>query len=159
MVMKIEMQAVSRRDMLKLSGAGAAAFVATSLMPGLAEASVEETAAAISKITGGKKASSGKITLELPQIAENGNTVPVGFSVDSPMTADNYVKSVTVFAEKNPSPEVAAFRLSPANGKAKISTRMRLARTQNVIAVAEMSDGGIYMAKTEVKVTIGGCGG
>jgi len=159
MVMKIEMQAVSRRDIMKLSGAGAAAFVATTLMPGLAQATVEETAAEISKIAAGKEVKSGNITLELPQIAENGNTVPVGFSVDSPMTDANYVKSVTIFAEQNPQARVATYRFTPANGKAKISTRMRLAKTQNVLAVAEMSDGGIYLAKSEVKVTIGGCGG
>ena len=95
----------------------------------------------------------------MPQIAENGNSVPVTVSVDSPMTADNYVKAVHIVAEANPDPAVASFQFTPMSGKAEVSTRMRLARTQQIVAVAEMSDGSIYSAKTEVKVTIGGCGG
>ena len=95
----------------------------------------------------------------VPQIAENGNTVPVGFTVDSPMTKNDYVKSVYLFSDKNPGHEVAAFHFSPASGKASASTRMRMIKTQNVIAVAEMSDGSFYTGKKEVKVTIGGCGG
>ena len=101
----------------------------------------------------------GRIELDLPQIAENGNTVPIAIEIDSPMTADDYVKAVHIFAEKNPLPGVATFRFTPACGEARCATRMRLAKTQNVIAVAEMSGGEIFMAKTEVKVTIGGCGG
>ena len=92
-------------------------------------------------------------------LAENGNTVPVGFEVQSPMTGADHVKAVHLFAEGNPEPSVASIRFSPASGRAKAATRMRLAKTQNIVAVAEMSDGSVYMAKTEVKVTIGGCGG
>ena len=99
------------------------------------------------------------IHLELPEIAENGNTVPLKFEIDSPMTADDYVKSVHVFADGNPNPDVASFHFTPASGKAAASTRMRLAKTQNVVAVAEMSNGKTFMASKEVKVTIGGCGG
>merc|ERR1712072_869364 len=101
---------------------------------------------------------SGKITLEVPQIAENGNTVPISFSVDSPMTDSDYVKTVHLFADKTPRPEVAVLHLNPGSGKAVASTRMRMIKTQNVVAVAEMSDGAVFMAKAEVKVTIGGCG-
>ena len=98
-------------------------------------------------------------SLELPQIAENGNTVPLSIEVESPMSNSDHVKAVHIFAEGNPAPEVASFHFSPANGIAKASVRIRLAQTQNVIAVAELSDGSILQATTEVKVTIGGCGG
>ncbi len=101
----------------------------------------------------------GRITLELPQIAENGNTVPLSIEVDSPMTAQDYCKAVHIFAEGNPRPDVASIHFTPACGRAVASTRMRLAKTQNVVAIAEMSDGSVYMTKAEVKVTIGGCGG
>ncbi len=159
MLRKVNMTALSRRDVLRLSGAGAAAFVASSLLPNLAAADAASTAAAIKKIIGNKTPQTGRITLELPQIAENGNTVPVGFEVQSPMTGADHVKAVHLFAEGNPEPAVASIRFSPASGRAKAATRMRLAKTQNIVAVAEMSDGSVYMAKTEVKVTIGGCGG
>jgi sulfur-oxidizing protein SoxY len=103
--------------------------------------------------------SEGRITLDLPQIAENGNTVPLTVEVDSPMSEADYCKAVHIFAEGNPLPNVASFRFTPACGQAFASTRIRLAKTQNVIAVAEMSDGSLYTTKAEVKVTIGGCGG
>ena len=159
MLKKVNMTALGRRDVLRLTGAGAAAFVASSLLPNLAAADAASTAMAIKEIIGDKTPKQGRVTLELPQIAENGNTVPVAFEVQSPMTDSDYVKAVHVFAEGNPVPSVASIRFSPASGRAHASTRMRLAKTQNVIAVAEMSDGSVYMAKTEVKVTIGGCGG
>ena len=85
--------------------------------------------------------------------------VPITVSIDSPMTAEDYVKSVHIFADGNPRPDVASFHFTPACGVATCSTRIRLAKTQNIVAVAEMSNGDVYMAKSEVKVTIGGCGG
>ena len=159
MVRKLEMQPVSRRDILGFAGAAAFTAVATSLFPKTADAAMADVDAAIKALIGSTETMAGRITVELPQIAENGNTVPIGFEVESPMTDSDYVKSVHVFAEKNPFPDVATFRFTPASARAKVSTRMRLAKTQNVIVVAQMSDGSVYMAKTEVKVTIGGCGG
>ncbi len=159
MTEKLEMTPLGRRAFVKLAGGGAAAFVATTLMPGLAEADAKAVSMAIKKLIGDKKTKPGKITLELPQIAENGRTVPVAFEVASPMTEKDHVKAVHLFAEKNPNPDVATFRFTPASGKARVATRMRLAKTQNVVAVAEMSDGTVYMSKSTVKVTIGGCGG
>ena len=159
MLRKIEMQSVSRRDLLKFSGSGVAATAALTLLPNLAFADAKSAAALINKITSGKNPADGKITLEVPQIAENGNTVPVGFDVASPMTDADYVKTVHLLADGNPNPEVASFSFTTASGKAKASTRMRMAKTQNVIVVAEMSNGSFFMAKSEVKVTIGGCGG
>ena len=95
----------------------------------------------------------------MPPIAENGNTVPLSVQVESPMTAADHVKSIFILADKNPSPEVASFRLTPALGRAQAETRIRLGTTQDVVAVAEMSDGSVWIARAEVKVTIGGCGG
>ncbi len=159
MIQKIEMQPVGRRELLRLGGIGALAVVSTSLLPDLAHADAKAVSASIKKLIGDKKTKEGRITLELPQIAENGNTVPMGFEVESPMTDADYVKSVHIFADKNPSPDVASFYFSPASGRAKANTRMRMIKTQNVVAVAQMSDGSVFMAKSPVKVTIGGCGG
>ena len=147
--------ALSRRQVLAL----AAAVVATGLSSTRVRADAASTQAAIDELTGGGALSEGRIKLDVPEIAENGNTVPIKFSVESPMTDDDYVKTVHIFAEGNPLPSVGSFHFTPASGKAAASTRMRLAKTQNVVAVAEMSDGSLYTAKKEIKVTIGGCGG
>lgn len=150
------MRAFTRRETLALGAlAGAAALVG----PSFAFAKPEDARALVEKFTGGEKPAEGKITLDLPEIAENGNTVPLSVSVESPMTKDNYVKRVMILAEGNPRPEVVTLNFSPMSGAAEATTRMRLAKTQNIIAVAEMSDGSFSMAKQEVKVTIGGCGG
>ncbi len=149
------MKHLTRRQALSLGGCALAA-VAIGVRPAFAANDSKE---AIAKFTGGKGAKDGKITLDLPEIAENGNTVPLGFSVESPMTKDNYVKRVMVVADGNPRSGVATFHFSPASGVAEASTRIRLAQTQNIIAVVEMSDGSFYMVKRQVKVTIGGCGG
>ena len=101
----------------------------------------------------------GKVQIKTQEIAENGNTVPVTITVDSPMTEKDHVKAIHVVADKNPLPGVASFNLHPASGKAEVQFRMRMAETQNIIAVAVMSDGSAWTAAREVKVTIGGCGG
>ncbi len=148
-----------RRSFLIGFGAGGLAVVGMTLVPRAVLADAESMAAAIEERIGDAATQEGRISLELPQIAENGNTVPIAFEVESPMTEQDYVKAVHIYAEKYPLPSVATFPFTPRSGKARASTRMRLAKTQNVVAVAEMSDGSVYMAKTEVKVTIGGCGG
>ena len=150
---------VSRREMLSYTSVGILAAAGVGLFGRPALADKKMTMDAVAKVISGREAKSGRITLELPQIAENGNTVPLTVEVESPMSDADYVKSVHIFAEGNPLPEVASFHFTPANGLAKASSRMRLAKTQNVIAVAEMSDGSVFQASTEVKVTIGGCGG
>jgi sulfur-oxidizing protein SoxY len=150
---------VTRRQAFGL-GAGATAFVFTgpALVPAIAksEPNAEE---ALKAFTGGAEVKSGKISLSTPEIAENGNTVPVGFAVESPMTKDDYVMEVMLLADGNPRPGVAIFHFSELSGEASASTRIRLAKTQSVIGVAKMSDGSFYMDKKLVKVTIGGCGG
>jgi sulfur-oxidizing protein SoxY len=138
--------------------AGAAAFAAL-LAPNLAAATPDKVEAELKKLLGDRKAADGKVRIEAPQIAENGLVVPITIEVESPMSDASHVKAVHVFADGNPLPGVATFRFTPASGKAMASTRMRLAQTQNIVCVAEMSDGAVHMAKAEVKVTIGGCGG
>src|SRR4029078_11636279 len=118
----------------------------------------KEAAQQIDKFTGGRTAEKGKVSIELPEIAENGNTVPLSVTVDAPMTADNYVSEILVVADGNPNPGVATFHLLTLSGKAEASTRIRLATTQNIIAVAKTSKGEFFTNQKLVKVTIGGCG-
>ena len=148
----------TRRHVLGLT-AGAAAFAVAGARFTPAFASTEETDKSIMDFTGGVAPSEGKITLTAPEIAENGNTVPVSVNVDSAMSGDDLVESVILFADGNPNPEVATFNFTEMSGTALATTRMRLAKTQNVIAVAKMKDGSFFMDKKQVKVTIGGCGG
>ncbi len=151
------MRQISRRATLVLS-AGGAAFTVLG-WDGGAKAEVKEAADQIAKFTGGQTAEKGKISIELPEIAENGNTVPLSVAVDAPMGADNYVSEVMVVAEGNPNPGVVTFRFSPTSGKAAASTRIRLATTQNIVVVAKTSKSEFYTGQKLVKVTIGGCGG
>ena len=149
---------LSRRRLLQLSAGGtvAAAFGVT---PVQAATRAEKTQSAIDAFTGGAAVSEGRINLVTPEIAENGNTVPIEFSVESPMSDDDYVTDVMILADGNPNPGVATFHFMPVNGAATAKTRIRLAKTQDVLALAKMSDGSVHMATRNVKVTIGGCGG
>jgi len=101
----------------------------------------------------------GRISLSLPETAENGNTIPYTVTVDSPMFDTEYVKAVHLLAPANPHPLIASFYFTPASGRASVTSRMRLAQTQEVMAIAEMSDGALFMIKRSVRVTVGGCGG
>jgi sulfur-oxidizing protein SoxY len=136
-----------------------AGVVATTLAPSLAIAAPSQVEAEIQKLYAGKKVGDGKIKLDLPSIAENGLVVPLNIDVESPMTETDYVKALHIFADGNPNPGVASFYFTPMMPKASAQIRLRLAATQNVVAIAEMADGTLYTAKREVKVTIGGCGG
>jgi len=113
--------------------------------------------AAIRSVTGQAKIQKGKVTLDLPPLVENGNTVSMSVTVDSPMTRENHVRAIHVFNEKNPQPNVITVRLGPRAGKAQVSTRIRLADTQKVIAIAEMSDGTFWSDTQEVIVTLAAC--
>jgi sulfur-oxidizing protein SoxY len=146
----------TRRDFLNIAVGGLAATVA---FPALVNAAPEQVAAEIKKLFGDKKIIDGKIKLDLPSIAENGLVVPLSFEVESPMTDKDYVKAIHFFAEGNPNPLIASFQFTPMSPKAAAAIRIRLATSQNIIAVAEMSGGEVYTARKEVKVTIGGCGG
>jgi sulfur-oxidizing protein SoxY len=109
------------------------------------------------KLLGAGTPVDGRVVLELPEIAENGNFVPVTITVDSPMTDTDYVKTIHLLSTGNPVARVATFHLTPINAVARVQSRMRLAKTQDVIALAEMANGTLLLATTVVKVTIGGC--
>lgn len=149
-------RAGSRRDALKIGGLSA---LALALAPRLAHADAAAVEAEIRKLYADRKPGTGRIKLDVPQIAENGLVVPINVEVESPMSDKDYVKSVHIWADGNPSPGVVSYSFTPACGKASASSRMRLAQTQNIVCVAEMADGSLFLAKSEVKVTIGGCGG
>ena len=138
---------LTRRKVLAI-GSGAFALASLTGLPALASLTDE----AIAALTGGAEIGEGAVTLTAPEIAENGNTVPI--SVDAPGAVE-----ITLYADGNPVPSVATFKFGPLSASRSASTRIRLAKTQNVVAVAKMEDGSFQMAKTEVKVTIGGCGG
>ena len=99
----------------------------------------------------------GKVKLDIPPLVENGNTVPMSVQVESPMTASDYVRAIHVFNEKNPQPNVVSIHLGPRAGKADVSVRIRLADTQRVVAIAEMSDGSFWSDTVNVIVTVAAC--
>jgi sulfur-oxidizing protein SoxY len=122
-----------------------------------AEATPDTMKAAIHKVIGESPVRKGRVTLDIPPLVENGNTIAMSVAVESPMTATDYVKAIHVFNEKNPQPDVISVQLGPRAGKANFSTRIRLADSQNVIAIAEMSDGSLWSDSVEVIVTIAAC--
>lgn len=154
---KMHFRVLNRRQFALGSAAAAAAAGLPSAL--LAQEQQQAWEEAVKKVLGDAKAIEGKVALEMPEIAENGNTVPFVVSVESPMTENDYVKAIHIIATANPQPGVVTFRFSPLSGKAAATSRMRLARTQDVIAIAELQDGRFLSGKRNVKVTIGGCGG
>ncbi|MBV8836102.1 MAG: thiosulfate oxidation carrier protein SoxY [Alphaproteobacteria bacterium] len=149
------MRHLSRRDMLA-TGAGVLAVAALGIEGAEAANNAQDL---IKTFTAGKAATEGKVKLDLPEIAENGNTVPMTVTVESPMTDASYVSQVLVVADGNPNGGVVTFHFTPASGVAEANTRIRLAQTQTIIAVAKMNDGSCFTTVRQVKVTIGGCGG
>ena len=142
---------LGRREVLKAAGVGALAVAGAGLVARDANASAEGAAKWLADKAGGA-GSPGKVTIKLPEIAENGRTVPLTVSVDGA------AKSIHVASELNPNPEVVSFNIMDG-AKADVSTRIRLGQTQNVVAAAVMADGSIITGSQSVKVTIGGCGG
>ena len=122
-----------------------------------AVATPEELAAALRETFGDRPIQRGKVKLDLPRLAESGNVVPVTVSVDSPMTERDYVKSIHLYAEKNNLPRILEVQLGPHNGKAVVSSRVRLAIMQQVLAVAILSDNSLWSAAAEIEVTVSSC--
>lgn len=112
---------------------------------------------AIAKVVGAAKVRQGKVTLTLPSLVENGNTVSLSVKVDSPMTEADHVKAIHIFNEKNPQPNVASFQLGPRAGRASVATRVRLADTQTLVAICLMSDGTFWSDSANVVVTLAAC--
>ena len=146
-------RAASRREFLAVAGGVALAPIHVRST----RATPATMAAAIREVVGEAPVREGKVTLELPPLVENGNAVPMTVTVESPMTAADHVKRIHVFNEKNPQPYIATFHLGPRAGKAKISTRVRLADSQTVVAIAELSDGSFWSASAEMIVTLAAC--
>ncbi|MGA1286086.1 MAG: SoxY-related AACIE arm protein [Rubrivivax sp.] len=142
-----------QRRALLAASVGAAVTVLTPAV----KASPQAMEAAIRAFTGGREPTRGGVRLEIPELHESGNAVPVTVSVDSPMTEQQHVRAIALFNERNPQPDVAVFHLSPHSGRARVVTRIRLGDTQQVVAVAQMSDGSFRSSSAEVIVTLPAC--
>lgn len=133
------------------------AGTAAVLLAPAASATPDAMRAAMQEKLGGRPLKPGRVTLDVPPLVENGNTVPVTITVDSPMTKADHVTAIHLFNEKNPQPYVISANLSPKNGKAVLATRIKLADSQRVVAVAEMNDGSLWSESADVIVTIAAC--
>jgi sulfur-oxidizing protein SoxY len=141
-------------DAVRLAG-GLGVVSVVALEP--ARATPAKMQAAMKKVLGEAPLRKGKVTLDVPPLIENGNTVPLTVSVESPMTAADHVKAIHVLTQRNPLPDVVSVHLGPRAGRAGLSTRMRLADTQTVVAIAELSDGSFWSDSAEVVVTLSAC--
>jgi sulfur-oxidizing protein SoxY len=144
-------ESVDRRRFL----AGVA--IVTLLPLASARATPDAMAAAIKQVVGDVAIREGRVKLDLPPLVENGNAVPLTVSVESPMTDADHIKAIHVFNEKNPQPHVFDARLGPRNGKAQIATRIKLADSQKIVAIAETSSGEFFSASVDVIVTLAAC--
>jgi sulfur-oxidizing protein SoxY len=147
----------SRRQFLGLAGGAALLGAVPVVTMRTAEATPAMLASAIRNVVGESPVRTGKVKLDIPPLVENGNTVPITVTVTSPMTAEDYVKSIHVFNEKNPQPNVGNFFLGPRAGRAQISTRIRLADSQKVVVIARLSDGSFWSVSADVIVTLAAC--
>jgi len=148
----------SRREFLLVAGGAAAGLGLGSVIAvEPARATPAAMQEAIRKVVGAARVNTGKVKLDLPPLSENGNTVPLAVSVESPMTQADHVRAIHVFTEKNPQPDVVSFRFGPRAGRASVATRIRLADTQTVVAISELSDGSFWSASANVVVTLAAC--
>ena len=143
---------VQRRRLL-----AAGALCVVSVSPARAAAFDPALTAAISAWAGSAPVQTGRVTLDIAQLVDNGNAVPVAVRVASPMTTADHVREIAIFNERNPQRDVARFQLSPANGRAEVATRIRLATSQHVVALARMSDGSVWQHGVDVLVTLAAC--
>lgn len=151
-------RSTSRREFLRAAGGVAAGLgLGAVIAVEPARATPAAMQEAIRRVVGSAKVSPGKVKLELPPLIENGNAVPLTVNVESPMTEAQHVKAVHVFTEKNPQPYVASFHLGPRAGRARVATRVRLADSQTVIAICQLSDGSFWSDSTSVVVTLAAC--
>jgi len=145
-----------RRDWVAAGLAGFTGLTGlVSVRPALALA--PDLRAAIDGFTGGATLRDGRVEIEVASLVENGNVVPIAISVDSPMTGADHVRALAVFNERNPQRDVARFTLGPRAGRARVSTRIRLATSQQLVAVAVLSDGSVWSRSVEVIVTLAAC--
>jgi len=147
----------SRRRFLGLAGSTAVLGAIPIVTVRPVEATPAMLATAIRNVVGEAVVRTGKVKLDVPPLVENGNTVPMTVSVQNPMTANDYVKSIHVFNEKNPQPNVGNFYLGPHAGRAQVSTRIRLADSQKVVAIARLSDNSFWSTSVDIVVTLAAC--
>jgi len=147
----------TRRRFLGLAGSATICGAVPIVTVRPAEATPAMLASAIRNVVGEAELHTGKVKLDIPPLVENGNTVPMTVSVTSPMTPDDHVKSIHVFNEKNPQPNIGNFYLGAQAGRAQVSTRIRLADSQKVVAVAQLSDGSFWSTSVDVVVTLAAC--
>jgi sulfur-oxidizing protein SoxY len=147
----------SRREFLLGAGSVAAGLGLGSIVVTPARATPAEMQEAIRKVVGSAAVNPGKVKLDLPPLIDNGNAVPMTVSVESPMTQADHVKAIHVVTERNPQPNVVSVYLGPRAGRARITTRIRIATTQTVTAVAELSDGTFWSGTADVVVTLSAC--
>jgi sulfur-oxidizing protein SoxY len=147
----------TRRQFLGLAGGAAVLGTVPVVTLRPVEATPAMLAAAIRNVTGGAAVKTGKVRLDVPPLVENGNTVPLTVSVAHPMAPEDHVSSIHVFNEKNPQPNIANFHLGPHAGRAQVSTRIRLADSQKLVAIAKLSDGSFWSASVDVVVTLAAC--
>lgn len=146
----------TRRNFLAAAGrlAGAVPLLSFTGRAGATPAEMEE---AVRKVTGGATVRRGRVKLDMPPLIENGNSVPLSVNVESPMTPSDHVRAIHVFTEKNPLPNVVSAYFGPRSGRAVLSTRVRIADTQTVTAVAALSDGSFWSGSANVVVTLSAC--
>ena len=147
----------TRRHLLQAGCASAAAGLLPVVAVRPVQATPQSLSAAIRAVVGAAVLHTGKVKLDIPPLVENGNTVPMTVSVQSPMSEADHVKSIHVFNEKNPQPNIGNFYLGPRAGRAQVSTRIRLADTQKVVAIAKLSDGTFWTVTADVVVTLAAC--
>src|SRR6187455_2576737 len=151
------LQATRRRFLIDTAALAGAAGIWLPLATGPASATPASMRAAIRKVVGEAPVTKGRLKIDLPPLIENGNAVSLTVAVESPMTVEDHVKAIHVFTEKNPQPNVISVQLGPRAGKAEIATRVRLADSQMVTAICEMSDGSFWSDNVEVIITLGAC--
>jgi len=153
----MERQASRREFLLAAGGVAAGLGFGAVIAVEPARATPAEMQEAIGKVVGSARVTPGKVKLELPPLIENGNAVPLTVSVENPMTEADHVKAVHVFTEKNPQPNVVSFHLGPRAGRARVATRIRLANSQTVVAICELSDGAFWSDSADIVVTLAAC--
>lgn len=141
-----------------MAGTGLTCYAGSCLTSGIAVAESDAVSSAMKQVVGDRPVREGRVVFDIPDLAEDGSAVMIGLIIPSPMTEADHVRSVHVFAEENPYPRVISLHFTPASGKVDVITRIRLAGSQTVHAIAEMSDGSLYRSSKHVTVTIGGCG-
>ncbi len=154
----LEHLVISRRRALALGGGAMAAMTAFALLPRIAGASPKKARAKLAELVGGVEMEKGRVNVELPSFTDRGPFTRIVVDVDSPMTPEDHVEAVHIVAERNTVPDVASFYLGPHNGVARVSTRIRLVKSQTILAAAQMSDGTVHLGRARTKVSRGGGG-